>query len=652
MDYTESIKADSVQQHNRSIPEYMSFTGQSFDPPEGTTFECYSKDMDKFEKGANLMLGFAHLTEALNRLAHTSDFHDHENVQAALEKGLWNAREWWDWTPFDVCIFIIENSNSYHAGLQTTFVEVCRKQLKVVGPHWTVFKDETTLDSLSLQQNDSQSRTDSMSQDMEQDDSDDECSEMSLYWKFIRKKYSKLYKERETWTCTRVLVNRIDKWKLWDEWAQDCSEHAVLAGPDVDTGRTLKCLSLLSQIIETHFAGTLPPEEFKDLWCDVSRLGYPNNHNGEPMFLAVCGADISMIKNLITCDMSTSLAYNPPQKAQTVPKATQNNDQKDNDPNTGNAPKRIRTASAAKKANAVKAKNLFPAETMNCTVTLVGGTGAKQRHVNWAEDIFKTRNAALMNVEEPKYLSIPIRDARLVSLNWACQWGKHLLTPKSKLPEIKWHGEVLKKSWVQVRKTTKLQIAGAHRAEIFAEGADEAHDAIMAELKSDDCRMDLDELLEDPRVSLMAKSFLTSHSNWKSDLASTPVARVAATNLIDSQPVSANAVQVAFGKCFDGFEAMFDFQCRQLISLTSQHVKKTSSIPKACGMLKSVEDLTWCSGFRAKAIIHVLKQHKDTQQIASSDVLGQLDLYEAEIMLLDAASGSDKSSWMKLWVCN
>ena len=196
MDYTESIKADSVQQHNRSIPEYMSFTGQPFDPPEGTTFECYSKDMDKFEKGANLMLGFAHLTEALNRLAHTSDFHDHENVQAALEKGLWNAREWWDWTPFDVCIFIIENSNSYHAGLQTTFAEVCRKQLKVVGPHWTVFKDETTLDSLSLQHNDSQSRTDSMSQDMEQDDSDDECSEMSLYWKFIRKKYSKLYKER------------------------------------------------------------------------------------------------------------------------------------------------------------------------------------------------------------------------------------------------------------------------------------------------------------------------------------------------------------------------------------------------------------------------------------------------------------------------
>ena len=124
--YKGRIKSESVQLSNRSVPEIMDFVGQDFVVPENLDFTPLFEKVG-FTLGDKLLLGCAHVTKSLEESENDPELKDNENVLAALERGLFNCRKWRPTTPWDVCAFVIDNSNAYHDGLEITFVQIVQK---------------------------------------------------------------------------------------------------------------------------------------------------------------------------------------------------------------------------------------------------------------------------------------------------------------------------------------------------------------------------------------------------------------------------------------------------------------------------------------------------------------------------------------------
>ena len=150
------------------------FVGQDFAVPEALKDFVPLMEKEQFTDGDALLMGFAHVNGSLRDLDGEEESCELENVKAAVERGMWNCREWKPNLPFDIAMFIIENSNAYHEGLDLTFIQVIKKQHEVVGPSFQLYITDLHVDQDALP-------------------SEGESSLISIYWKWVKQTHSKLY---------------------------------------------------------------------------------------------------------------------------------------------------------------------------------------------------------------------------------------------------------------------------------------------------------------------------------------------------------------------------------------------------------------------------------------------------------------------------
>ena len=579
----------------RSAPEFMRYNGKDYGPQ-------YAKQCALLKTGNLLLLSYAHLNSALQRKWMDLVTRKHPAISSAVEIGLRNAREW-DLGPEheDVGRYIIDLSNSFMKGAESSFIAAIKFFLRTVQPEFDTWM-ETNYSGTTLPETGPNSY-------------------YQVFYKFGKDRWPKLFGDIgfNGFMDLGTVARRLDKWHLFNEFEDYVGTKAQFTCPQMEKMTVIRALLLLTQVFETEYRQSLPKEQFKILFFAFSGLCFPNvkQAGGKDVWFVKNSADAARLAMLVKADMQHSVLYKSSAKVSSQASVQA---------------KRSRGKKAEQEAAETKKACVKPSEEMNLVITLANH---KKRNRFFPEDVAVWQNAAVNEDDEQKSEELCIEHAA-VAANFAA-WDDGT--------GVSFNGKNLMR-YSALRKELKSSLAECHKSKAKSESADA--EAVQAQTMNDlegGAIQEWQEMLDSADTVLKLQTYL---GDWQKQVAKDDTSGMKSFQALHSLFNTSGAckdIDATLAEAHRVWDTFCDNRMRNVAAALPAIIADKGVMPQEVEGIIADQQAVKMIGFgRAKTMIAIVGQ----TGIGEAGLAKQLLVHSDEICNVDIFI-HDRDLWVRIW---